>query len=159
MGSLCVFPLSSMESVFQFYLWYYWFCSLFRLLCLCGLGWLTFVYMYLGCGAHWVCEWKAGGSLWCKCLDCAYLFWTSGVCDESMWQLNLTVIKVSTYPIAFACVLSSMISSGVLVTSYMVGNALLSICRCKTHEPRLCTDIPYEEIWCNNCTSTKVYTV
>ena len=48
----------------------------------------------------------------------------------------------STYPIAFACVLPSMIGPVMLVTSNMVGNALLLICRCKTHDPRLCTDCP-----------------
>ena len=47
-----------------------------------------------------------------------------------------------TYPIAFACAMPSMISPVMLVTSNTVGNALLSTCRCKTHEPRLCTDCP-----------------
>ena len=47
-----------------------------------------------------------------------------------------------TYPIAFACALPSMIGPVVLVTSNMVGNALLSTCRCKKHDPRLCTDCP-----------------
>ena len=69
-----------------------------------------------------------------------------------------------THPIAFACVLPSMISPVVLVTSNTVGNALLSVCRCKTHDPRLCTDCPpyasictvgglnvFSHSWPNNC--------
>ena len=48
----------------------------------------------------------------------------------------------STYPIAFAYALPSMIGPVMLVTSNMVGNSLLSTCRCKTHDPRLCTDCP-----------------
>ena len=45
-----------------------------------------------------------------------------------------------TYPITFACILPSVIGPVMLVTSNIVGNALLSICRSKTHHPRLCTD-------------------
>ena len=46
------------------------------------------------------------------------------------------------YPIAFAWTLPSIIGPGVLVTLKTVGNTLLSMCRCKTHDPRLCTDCP-----------------
>ena len=47
-----------------------------------------------------------------------------------------------TYPIAFAWILPSIIGPVMLVTSKTVGNTLLSICRCRTHDPRLCTDCP-----------------
>ena len=47
-----------------------------------------------------------------------------------------------TYPIAFPCILPRIIGPVMLVTWNMVGNALLSMCRCKTHDPRLCTDCP-----------------
>ena len=47
-----------------------------------------------------------------------------------------------TYPTAFAHVLLSMIGPVILVTSKMVRNALLSMCRCKAHDPRLWTDCP-----------------
>ena len=52
------------------------------------------------------------------------------------------IFKNLTYSIAFACALPCMISPVMLVTSNMVGNALLSTCRCKIHEPRLCRDCP-----------------
>ena len=45
------------------------------------------------------------------------------------------ILGNSTYPIAFDCVLPSMIGPVMLVTSNMAGNALLLICRCKTHDP------------------------
>ena len=67
------------------------------------------------------------------------LFQSIVVCGESMWLLNLWNLK---YLIALACVLPSIISPIMLVTSRTVGNDLLSICRCKTHDPRLCTDCP-----------------
>ena len=47
-----------------------------------------------------------------------------------------------TYPIAFACNLPSIIGPGVLVTLKTVGNTLLSMWRCRTHDPRLCIDCP-----------------
>ena len=46
------------------------------------------------------------------------------------------------YPIAFTWTLPSIIGPGVLVTSKTVGNTLLLMCRCKTHDPRLCADCP-----------------
>ena len=46
------------------------------------------------------------------------------------------------YPFAFAWVLPSITGPVMLVTSKMVGNALLLICRCRTHDPRLCRDCP-----------------
>ena len=60
-----------------------------------ALSWFIFVYMYSGCGTHWVCGWKAGCCLWCQCLDCAYLFWSSGVHGESMWLLDLWELDIS----------------------------------------------------------------
>ena len=52
-----------------------------------------------------------------------------------------------TYPIAFACVLPCMIGPVMLVTSNTVGNALFSICRYRTHDPRLHTVcLPYASI-------------
>ena len=46
------------------------------------------------------------------------------------------------YPIAFACTLPSIIGPGMLVTLKTVGNTLLSMCRCRTHDPRLYIDCP-----------------
>ena len=38
--------------------------------------------------------------------------------------------------------LPSITGPVMLVTSKIVGNTLLLICRCRTHDPRLCTDCP-----------------
>ena len=55
------------------------------------------------------------------------------------------------YPIAFACVLLSIIGPVMFVTSKIVGNTLLSMCRCKIHDPRLCTDCPPYASMCTFC--------
>ena len=64
------------------------------------------------------------------------------VVEHVVKECGHLIIGNSTYPIAFACALPSMIGPILLVTSNMAGNALLSICRCKTHDPRLYTDCP-----------------
>ena len=139
MGSMCIFPLSSMESVFHF---------------ICG---ITGSVVCLNCFA-WV---ASVDSLCCTCtLGVVPTKSVSGKpvavsgADVLILQISIEVVgcmvKVcghlifgkSTYPSAFACALPSMISPVMPITSNMVGNALLSTCRCKTHEPRLCTDFP-----------------
>ena len=58
-----------------------------------------------------------------------------------MWLLNY--LWNLTYSKCFClCSAKVMIGPAMLVTSNMAGNALLSICRCKTHDPRLYTDCP-----------------
>ena len=139
MGSLCIFPLSSMESVFHF---------------ICG---ITGSVVYLDC---FTCV-DLVDSFWCTCtLDVVPIESMGGRsvvvsgADVLIVQIFIEVfgymVKVcghlifgnSTYSIAFACALPSIISPVVLVTSNTVRNALLSTCRCKTHEPRLYTDCP-----------------
>ena len=61
-----------------------------------------------------------------------------------MWLKYVATRSVGNwmYPIALAWVLPSITGPVMLVASKTVGNALLSMCRCKTHDPRLCTDCP-----------------
>ena len=69
---------------------------------------------------------------------------------ETFFKVAVNVLKAcssiiwgnQTYPIAFACILPSIISPEVSVTSNTVGNALFLICRCRTHDLRLWTDCP-----------------
>ena len=88
MGSLCPLPLSSMESAFHFICGttgsavcldcFAWVALVDSLLCTCTLGVVP-------------SESVGGGpiAVWCRCLGCANLFQSSGVCGLSMWLLNL----------------------------------------------------------------------
>ena len=139
MGSLCIFPLSSMESVFHFICsttgsvvcqdCFAWVALVDSLLCICTLG----VVPIESVGGKPVAF--SGTNVLTMQIFLEVVGYMVNICGH-------LIFGNSTYPIAFACALPSMISPVVLVTSNTVGNALLSTCRCKTHEPRLCTECP-----------------
>ena len=136
MGSLCIFPLSSMESAFHF---------------ICGITGPEVCFNCFACVAliHFCVH-----VLWVWCLFRSLGEKLGPASGTSLLSVHIFlevvgyVVKVCghlifrnlTYPIVFTCVLPSMIDPIMLVTSKMVGNALLLICRCKIHEPSLNTD-------------------
>ena len=137
MGNLCTLPLSSMESVFHFILGTTGSSVCFRLgfalvdllLCTSTLGVVPF-------------EFVGGALIAVSGVGILFVHIFFKVVECMVKACGHLIFGNLTFPIAFACVLPSMIGPVVLVTSNTVGNALLLICRCKTHDPRLCTDCP-----------------
>ena len=67
-----------------------------------------------------------------------------------MWLKHVATGSVGTgrTPLPLHESLPSITGPVMLVTSKMVGNALLLMCRCKTHDPRWCTDCPLYASMC-----------
>ena len=97
----CVLFHWALWSLHSIKLWYYWLIGLLQLFHLCDLSWFIFVYMYSGCGTHWVIRWKIGYCLW-------YQFFL--VCMSSLkcwgmrWKYVATwSLEIPTYPITCLC--------------------------------------------------------
>ena len=138
MGYLCVLPLSCMESVFHFMCG-----STGSVVCCACFALVTSVGVVL-CSETW--GWSAVFVVFD--VGVLYVHKFLEVCWNVVKACGHQICGNWTYPIAFAWILPSISGPVVLVTSKMVGNTLLSICRCRTHDPRLCTDCPPYALMC-----------
>ena len=138
MGNLCVLPLSCMESVFHFM------CGSTGSVVCCACFALVIPVGVVLCSETW--GWNAVFVVFD--VGVLYVHKFLEVCWNAVKACGHQICGNWMYPIAFAWILLSINGPVMLVTSKTVGNSLLSICRCRTHDPRLCTDCPPYALMC-----------